>query len=279
MNATLVKRRVAALLLSTLAATGVGTTVGVVTSAVAPQAAQAHNPGGYLPVKTVMDRASWWMGKYGVIYSQSQSEAKTAPGGEKYRPDCSGFVAMAWHLKKLNTGNDLNTGNYYNLSGTFEDGTAVSSRLSHIAISSLKQGDALVKTGHIQLFDKWANSSKTEYYAYEEYDWGKEGRYKKHTTPSSGWKGVRYNRTRALTSLSTTQWCVYKVATGTLKKRSGPSTYYTGEGTYATGGTFTATTSTIKTTDGKYWRKVAANVWVAGGDGGTISKVGNCFTA
>src|SRR5690348_16797406 len=106
-----------------------------------PQGAMAASPGASITQATIKWRANWWLNKYGAIYSQEQILARPAPGAnytttttgssgvgkaayaEYYRPDCSGFVSMAWHLPKLNTGRDLSTDNFWNISGTFSDGT------------------------------------------------------------------------------------------------------------------------------------------------------------
>ncbi len=275
-------KRLRSLVLAFLAAVSMGGVVAVVTSVASPQPALAANAGGLIPKSIVKWRADWWLANYGAIYSQSQANAKFGPDGdEKYRPDCSGFVSMAWHLPKLSNGSDLSTGNFWHRSGTFANGVAVSSVLSHVAISSLQPGDAIVRhtddpwDGHIRLFDGWANASQTEYWAYEEYGTGLDARRTKFTTPSgSTWRGVRYSKIQNASSLSVTEYCTYQVTSGSVIKRSGNGTGWTGEGRYNTNATFLASTQTSGS-----WRRVG-NGWVMSGDGGSfVLTPGGCTVA
>ena len=104
--------------------------------------------GGKVSGTTAAARAKVWTDKH-LPYSMSRTY-----GG--YRTDCSGLVSMAWGLPK--PGAVTNT----------------MPRLGHyISSSSLKRGDAVLNSsagamGHVVLFDKWANSSHTRYWVYEE---------------------------------------------------------------------------------------------------------------
>lgn len=97
---------------------------------------------------TAVARAKVWTDKH-LPYSMYHTY-----GG--YRTDCSGLVSMAWGLPK--PGATTNT----------------MPKLGHyISKSSLKRGDAVLNSnagaiGHVVLFDKWANSSHTTYWVYEE---------------------------------------------------------------------------------------------------------------
>ncbi|MGW4234876.1 peptidoglycan-binding protein [Streptomyces sp. NPDC004980] len=80
-----------------------------------------------------------------------------------YRQDCSGFVSMALGLGKPG----LNT------VGLADSRNGVTTRLS--SVSQLKKGDLLIdySTGdgdfrHVVIFEKWANTSHSAYWAYEQ---------------------------------------------------------------------------------------------------------------
>ncbi|MFG1842565.1 FG-GAP-like repeat-containing protein [Micromonospora sp. NPDC049175] len=171
-----------------LAATTMGTVAVGLTATTAP--AQASVVAGSITRTEVLARAQWWMNTYGVVYSQSQSNQKPDGDGHSYRPDCSGFVSMAWHLPKKSDGWDRNTGDL----ADFGDTTV-------IGLGSLRPGDAIVGEGygHVALFDKWANADRTQMWIYDEYGTNKEGR---HITQSRSWYasngfvGLHYNRIR-----------------------------------------------------------------------------------
>ncbi|MET9291042.1 FG-GAP-like repeat-containing protein [Streptomyces sp. NPDC003077] len=93
-------------------------------------------------------RAQGWVGK-GIRYDWNGSY-------QGYRTDCSGYVSMAWNLDASLT------------TDTFGS-RGVTERISK---SELKPGDALLNSaalasGHVVLFEKWANSDKTAYVGYE----------------------------------------------------------------------------------------------------------------
>jgi hypothetical protein len=292
-------RNAVRVLVATAAVAGAVTTFQVA----APQAALAASPGSSITQSTIKWRADWWLNKYGAIYDQNQSSARPAPGtkvttsttgsgvgqaafAEYYRPDCSGFVSMAWHLPKLNTGWDLSTTNFWDLSGTFSDGTSVSSKLEHRALANLQPGDAIVRQGHIRLFDGWANSAHTSYYAYEEYDYGKDARRTTFTLVTDGtWRGVHYKKQTSSPSLTVTQYCTYTVTSGTVNVRSGNSLNFTGEAFLAAGTTFLASTETSGS-----WRRASGKAligdatafsgWISTGDGGSFARTsGGCTNA
>jgi hypothetical protein len=96
----------------------------------------------------VIARAKDWL-KRNVPYSQSRW-AWDVNKGKKYRTDCSGFVSMSWAL----TGS-RNT-------RTLDD---ISDRTNW---SQLKPGDMVLRSGHVQLFEKWANKKKTSFWIIEE---------------------------------------------------------------------------------------------------------------
>ncbi|MGK5445356.1 FG-GAP-like repeat-containing protein [Micromonospora sp. URMC 105] len=171
-----------------LVATTTGTVAVGLTTTAAP--AQASVVAGSITRTEVLARAKWWMDTYGVVYSQSQSNQKSDGDGHYYRPDCSGFVSMAWHLPKKGDGWDRNTGDLADFGDT-----------TRISLGSLRPGDAILgeSYGHVALFDKWANADRTQMWVYDEYGTGKEGRHiiqNRSWYASEGFVGLHYNRIR-----------------------------------------------------------------------------------
>ncbi|MFC7383881.1 hypothetical protein [Sphaerisporangium rhizosphaerae] len=87
-----------------------------------------------------------------VPYSQTKTH-----GG--YRTDCSGYASMALGLAKP---------------GPITVGLAKSAYTRRIQMSELRRGDLVIDaigsntTRHVVIFDKWANSAHSSYYAYEQ---------------------------------------------------------------------------------------------------------------
>lgn len=94
----------------------------------------------------VLKRANSWI-KRRVQYSQSSYY-------QGYRRDCSGFVSMAWKLKASYTSSDIG------------------SVARAISVGALKPGDAVHRSGHVEIFDGWKNKKKRQYWALEESTWG-----------------------------------------------------------------------------------------------------------
>ena len=133
------------------------------TSAVPHQSA-GHDPGLWLPGpgataeltetalgtlsgfrRAILARADHWVSQH-VPYSQESWH-------EGYRTDCSGFVSMCWGLRDSMV-------------------TSTLPQISHrIAKEDLRAGDILnntdVATGHVVLFDRWADYAHTSYVGYE----------------------------------------------------------------------------------------------------------------
>ncbi|TMQ93294.1 NlpC/P60 family protein [Actinomadura soli] len=91
-----------------------------------------------------------------VRYSQVRSH-------NGYRADCSGFVSMTLGLEKP---------------GPNTQGLTSSRYTERISMDELKKGDLVMDaqgtntTRHVVIFEKWANSGRTSYWAYEQ-----RGRY------------------------------------------------------------------------------------------------------
>lgn len=95
----------------------------------------------------VLKRAHTWI-KRKIKYSQSAYY-------QGYRRDCSGFVSMSW---KLHTSYTSST---------------IRSRARRISWRSLKPGDAVRRSGHVEIFGGWKNKRTRTYWALEESTWGR----------------------------------------------------------------------------------------------------------
>ncbi|MFK3978924.1 hypothetical protein ACI2K4_00960 [Micromonospora sp. NPDC050397] len=186
----IVPQRILATATSVLAAATLGLAVVAVDTVTAPPAPAraASSVGGQITRDEVLNRARWWIDQYGAIYSQYQSDQKPDQDGHPYRPDCSGFVSMAWHLPKSGGGDrSTRTLDTFGDTRTFDN------------LGDLLPGDAIlgVEYGHVALFEKWVDSSRTQMWVYEEYKENLEGR---RVVKSRSWyeaenfKGVRYNK-------------------------------------------------------------------------------------
>lgn len=158
--------------------------IGLAPLTTAPAAAQSSAPAPALhrttlalaSVKrsTVMDRAWFWENR-NVQYSQTSYYP--GPGGKKtYRQDCSGFISMSWMLPTSATTWTL--GDY---------ATVIKDR------SGMRRGDALTwPHHHAVLFQKWANTSKTEMWILEEANPEQDMNYRKVARSSyAGYTALR----------------------------------------------------------------------------------------
>ncbi|WP_455890321.1 hypothetical protein [Streptomyces netropsis] len=116
--------------------------------------ASASDTDGPIGRGEVMDRAWSWIAER-VPYSQSGCHRNQFGC---YRPDCSGYVSMAWHL-----GSSLTTWSLWNVT-------------SEIPAGDLQPGDALLRdsggTDHVALFVRWADAAHTQPVVRETYDFG-----------------------------------------------------------------------------------------------------------
>jgi hypothetical protein len=150
-------------------------------------AVAASQVGGPVSRSEAIARASYWLGW--VYYSQNQGDAAPDGDGHTYRPDCSGLVAMAWHLPKKSDGWDFNTGDFDKWSGKTYLGS----------FDDLEPGDAVlgVSYGHIALFERWADAAHNNLVVLQEYDYGKPAT---RMTVSRSWyldngfRPIRYNQ-------------------------------------------------------------------------------------
>ncbi|MBG6066672.1 hypothetical protein [Micromonospora ureilytica] len=109
-----------------------------------PQAASAaSNVDGSIARSETTTRSQFWVtGRF--TYTQTGTWAPD-PQGRTYRRDCSGLVSMAWHLPSSRT-----TSTFASWSGKFY----------LPGLNDLRRGDALLRSGHIELFVGWVNPSR-----------------------------------------------------------------------------------------------------------------------
>ncbi|MET3982844.1 hypothetical protein ABIC27_000699 [Streptomyces sp. PvR034] len=166
MRALILRRAVGALTLM-MAATAV--------TFVAAPAASASDRGGPIGRGEAMDRAWSWIAER-VPYSQSGCHENQFGC---YRPDCSGFVSMAWNLES-----SLTTWSLWNV--TFD-----------VPAGDLQPGDILLKdaggTDHVALFVRWADPGHTQPVVREEYDFGQVAEERTWGDGLRGFTPRRYN--------------------------------------------------------------------------------------
>ncbi len=142
----------------------------------AAPAASASEPDGSIGRGEVMDRGWSWVAEQ-VPYSQSGCYRNQFGC---YRPDCSGFVSMAWHL-----GSSLTTWALWNVT-------------SEIPAEDLQPGDALLRdsggTDHVALFVRWADAAHTQPVVRETYDFGHVAEERVWGNGLRGFSPRRYNR-------------------------------------------------------------------------------------
>ncbi|MEV0588741.1 VCBS repeat-containing protein [Nonomuraea sp. NPDC050310] len=132
--------------LALVAATFTATAVNL---AITPTAAHAvvSQPDGKITRSEVLRRAQNWVER-AVRYNKTRDAGTLytdIEGDNKYGPDCSGLVSMAWHITASASVGGLNTTGFLNWSGK----TVLSSP------HDLRPGDAIVNDGHIELFASW----------------------------------------------------------------------------------------------------------------------------
>jgi hypothetical protein len=157
---------------------------GALTLAATPAFATSVVAGPIARAETI-SRSIYWINRGDTNYSQDQADAIPDGDGHKYRPDCSGFVAMTWHLAKKSDGWDFNTTDF-----------ASTSLVTQVALDDLKAGDAILKSGHIELFDKWIDPAnhKSGIWTYAEHDYGRKTEHDQMSWSylTANFHGIRY---------------------------------------------------------------------------------------
>ena len=131
----------------------------------------------------IINRAnSWLTANNGTRVPYDQNRTWT----DGYRQDCSGYASMAAKLDKPGPNTvELNTATW----------------TSPISMSELKRGDLVIdaigdgNNRHAVIFDRWTDTSKTRYFAYEQRgDWGTDYRSRTYgLEPYSDYKARRLN--------------------------------------------------------------------------------------
>ncbi|MGC7095169.1 FG-GAP repeat domain-containing protein [Amycolatopsis lurida] len=156
-------------------------------TAAGPREAEAASAvGGPITRAEIIARAKYWYDRGDTWYSQDQADAISDGTGGKYRPDCSGLVAMAWHLPKKSDGWDLNTDDFESYS-----------HKSWVDLDDLLPGDALLRNGHIELFEKWVNPGdhRDGAWVYSENDYGQKTNHNINSwSEMETYRGIRYDR-------------------------------------------------------------------------------------
>jgi hypothetical protein len=141
------------------ALSGAGTTAATAAATTATTVeAASSSTGGTITRSEIIRRAQYWVDQqvtYGTLRCCPDADGDrqivsttSVPdsSGKSYRTDCSGLIAMAWHLNNSPSSTEF-------LNGT---GVARTVLASH---HDLKPGDALVKNGHIELFSHWKDDN------------------------------------------------------------------------------------------------------------------------
>jgi hypothetical protein len=153
---------------------------------IAKPASAASTVGGPITRAEVIARAKYWYDRGDTWYSQDQNDAISDGDGHKYRPDCSGLVAMAWHLPKKSDGWDLNTDNFHSYSKKSWLGS----------LHDLLPGDALLKDGHMELFERWvdAGDHTRGAWVYSENTYGQKTNHNVNSWGEmTSYRGIRYD--------------------------------------------------------------------------------------
>ncbi|QFU91922.1 VCBS repeat-containing protein [Amycolatopsis sp. YIM 10] len=156
-------------------------------TAAGPREAEAASAvGGPITRAEIIARAKYWYDRGDTWYSQDQADAISDGTGGKYRPDCSGLVAMAWHLPKKSDGWDLNTDDFESYA-----------HKSWVDLDDLLPGDALLRNGHIELFEKWVNPGdhRDGAWVYSENDYGQKTNHNINPwSEMETYRGIRYDK-------------------------------------------------------------------------------------
>jgi hypothetical protein len=134
--------------LAIAAVTMAATTFGVVVTDLAvtgQPALAASSVGGQITRSEALARAQYWVDQ-NVVYGTTATSTRSAPdsSGRNYRTDCSGLVSMAWHLS-----DSLTTYDFARWSGVTDIQDP----------DDMRPADAILFSGHIEMFARWKNAS------------------------------------------------------------------------------------------------------------------------
>ncbi|MEE1827881.1 VCBS repeat-containing protein [Streptomyces sp. BE20] len=154
----------------------------------APPAQAGSSLGGPVNRSEVLSRAQYWDAQ-DVQYNQGATYGDG--DGHSYRTDCSGFIAMAWHLSATGLG-----------SATTQtlDSRSLTARINK---SDLRPGDALDNiSDHVVLFVRWNNQATGDFtYLHQsnsrtDMTYGSGNVYSGNISsyPASSYVALRYNK-------------------------------------------------------------------------------------
>ena len=236
----------------------------------ATPAAAASSVGGTIKRSEILERAKSWVDKG---YTYSQSKVAPDPQGRNYRTDCSGLVAMAWHIT-----DSPDTNAYANTNGRLNGVDRWKTITGgHNGADAMKPGDAMVYRiedanpphGHIEIFAGWKSPADHTQGAWV-YSFNSDGETVQHPNANnnSGHLGsdtwseilgyeryIQYANVVDDTYGSTSDICVYR-ALRTTNERQGPSIAYRGVGSYATNYEIYLFKSITTTNGSGTWRRV-----------------------
>ena len=150
----------------------------------APDVAHASVTNGPIGRSEILARAQYWVDA-GITYTQTGTWFRDPEGDKTYRRDCSGLVSMAWHL-----------GQSY-VTGDFQGSSQYWTRLA--GRDELAPGDAIVRTGHMELFSHWANSGDHSKGAYV-YSFNADGETVQNPWADNNAGNLGFNNAADLTS-------------------------------------------------------------------------------
>ncbi len=137
---------------------GAGAATGILSAAASKPApaAAASSVGGTITRSEVIQRAQYWVDQ-DYTYTQTGTYYAGPDGGKTYRRDCSGLVSMAWHLSTSLITQTVGSSPGFD---TFTGKTVLPS------LNDLLAGDAILRDGHMELFDAWKVASDHSQGAY-----------------------------------------------------------------------------------------------------------------
>ena len=240
------------------------------------QAASSMN--GTIRRSEVLERAKYWADQ-GITYTQSARYRDRDSSSHTYRRDCSGLVAMAWHLSGPGP--------------VTADFVGSDSRWTSISRDSMKPGDAMVRNGHMELFAGWLSNSDHSKGAFV-YSFNQDGLKVKwpngngSTSSSSQYnavnntyrigfddwteinsytKYIRYSRIVDDSYPSSSQMCYYK-SNKSSAEYAGPGPEYRKVRSAASGTSWGAYKSTtFVTAYNGTWRRMVDSMGIGGGGG------------
>ncbi|MFJ4851106.1 FG-GAP repeat domain-containing protein [Streptomyces sp. NPDC088733] len=160
---------------------GLALGLGVLVALPSSAAHAASSVGGTITRSEVLSRAQYWA-DHGYTYDQGSSAPD--PQGRGYRKDCSGLVSMTWHLSSSQS------------TASFP-GSGLITYLS--TLDQLQPGDAVLRSGHMELFAKWKNPSDHGQGAYV-YSFNQDGETVRNPYTNSNFGNLGFDTWSELTT-------------------------------------------------------------------------------